>query len=126
MALLALAEARSYIRSTGERWYEAELLRAEAELSKLRVISPRPRSACVGRLSCRESRRPGLWELRSAIALTQLWAKRDELKESIHLLSSICNLFTEGFQTADLQHANAALIGLKKGSHAQGAVPPRK
>jgi hypothetical protein len=49
------------------------------------------------------------WELRSAISLARLWQQRGKISEAHALLSEIYNWFTEGFDTRDLQEAQALL-----------------
>ncbi len=48
-------------------------------------------------------------ELRAATSLSRLWQQQDKQREARQLLADICNWFTEGFDTADLQEARALL-----------------
>lgn len=49
------------------------------------------------------------WELRAALSLARLWRQRGKHAEARALLAPIYGWFTEGFDTADLQEAQALL-----------------
>jgi class 3 adenylate cyclase/predicted ATPase len=49
------------------------------------------------------------WELRAAMSLSRLWQHQSRCKEAYDLLAPIYGWFTEGFDTADLQEAQALL-----------------
>jgi predicted ATPase len=49
------------------------------------------------------------WELRAALSLSQLWQQQGKRAEAYDLLAPIYGWFTEGFDTADLQEAQALL-----------------
>lgn len=49
------------------------------------------------------------WELRSATTLARLLADRGEAEAALELLAPVCNWFSEGFGTKDLQDAKALL-----------------
>jgi predicted ATPase len=48
-------------------------------------------------------------ELRAVMSLGRLWQHQDKKDEARQMLAEICNWFTEGFDTADLQGAQALL-----------------
>jgi predicted ATPase len=109
--LTVLAEALAIVHKTGERFYEAELYRLKGEfLLALSVENQAEAEACCHKaidLAQRQSAKS--LELRAAMSLSRLWqcqGKRDEARE---LLAPIYGWFTEGFDTADLQEANALL-----------------
>jgi predicted ATPase/DNA-binding winged helix-turn-helix (wHTH) protein len=52
------------------------------------------------------------WELRAAINLAELWRGQQRVAEARELLGSVYARFTEGFATADLQHARTLLACL--------------
>jgi predicted ATPase len=54
------------------------------------------------------------WELRTAIDLARLWAKRGRPKDVRQLLQPILEQFTEGKDTADLQTAARLLAELSQ------------
>jgi predicted ATPase len=49
------------------------------------------------------------WELRATTSLTRLWQQQGKHAEARALLASIYGWFTQGFDTADLQDAQALL-----------------
>jgi predicted ATPase len=49
------------------------------------------------------------WELRAAMSLARLWQQQGKRSEARELLAPIYGWFTEGFDTADLQEAQALL-----------------
>jgi predicted ATPase len=49
------------------------------------------------------------WELRAAISLSRLWQQQGKRDEARGLLAPIYSWYTEGFDTADLQEAQALL-----------------
>jgi len=49
------------------------------------------------------------WELRTATSLARLWQQQGKTTEAHQMLSEIYNWFTEGFDTKDLQEAQALL-----------------
>jgi predicted ATPase len=52
------------------------------------------------------------WELRSAIALSRLWADHGRGDDARALLAGVYERFTEGFGTADLSEAERQLRAL--------------
>jgi predicted ATPase len=54
-------------------------------------------------------------ELRAVMSLSRLWQRQDKQKEAHNLLSEIYGWFTEGFDTKDLQEAQALLAELAEG-----------
>jgi hypothetical protein len=55
------------------------------------------------------------WELRASINLARLWHQQDKASEARELLGGIFGLFTEGFDTPDLQEALTLLEELQAG-----------
>jgi predicted ATPase len=51
-------------------------------------------------------------ELRAVVSLSRLWQKQGKGRKARKLLTEICDWFTEGFATADLQEAKALLGAL--------------
>ena len=54
-----------------------------------------------------------LWELRTSIALAQLWQTQGKRQDAHDLLAPVYDWFTEGYETADLRDAKALLDALK-------------
>jgi predicted ATPase len=106
-----LADAFEWIRRTGERYYEAELLRHRGELLLARP-TPDPSAAdrcLLEALKTARRQRAKSWELRAAVSLARLWHEQDRQADARDLLARVYGWFTEGFDTADLKHAKALL-----------------
>jgi len=122
-----LAEARGLVDTTGERFYEAEITRLTGEL----LLQTGRQGMASGRGTPRVARRPSRvaeaercfhqaltvarrqqaksLELRAAMSLSRLWQQQRKRAEAYELLAAIYSWFTEGFDTADLQEAQALL-----------------
>jgi predicted ATPase len=110
----ALAEAHTLMEQHEERWWEAEVCRlwgvlllrqpgtsqAEAETWLQRALDVTRRQQAKS------------LELRAAMSLARLWQRQGKRIEGYELLAPVYNWFTEGFDTADLQEANALLAAL--------------
>jgi hypothetical protein len=59
------------------------------------------------------------WQLRSAMALARIHARRGENAQALRLLTPIYSRFTEGFETRDLRAARQLLRGIEQ---MQGAI----
>ena len=107
---LALAEeALDLVEKTGERAWEAEVLRRKGELLQL-SSKPSEAETCF-RQAIEVARRQEAksWELRATLSLSRLLQKEGRSEEARGLLSEIYGWFTEGFDTPDLQEARALL-----------------
>jgi predicted ATPase len=135
--LCVLAEALAIVRTTGERWGEADLYRLKGELlllqatargglDKAPIDSSLVAEAEVGATGCLPLRAEAeicfqqaltiarhqqakSWELRAAMSLARLWQQQGQRAEAHALLAPLYGWFTEGFDTADLLEAKALL-----------------
>jgi predicted ATPase len=109
--LHALAEALAVMDTTGGRFYAAELHRLKgALLLQLAVPDAAQAEACFHHaLDVARQQQAKSWELRAATSLAHLWQSQGKRAEAHALLAPIYGWFTEGFDTADLQEANALL-----------------
>jgi DNA-binding winged helix-turn-helix (wHTH) protein/predicted ATPase len=111
-----LAEARTIVEATGERFLEPELYRLKGEMT-LRLADARSsidfedqalesfhRAIMIARDQGTKS-----LELRATISLACLLRDSDRRPEAYSVLSAIYNWFTEGFETRDLVAAKALL-----------------
>jgi class 3 adenylate cyclase/predicted ATPase len=132
--LAVLAEAFTRIEQTEERLYEPELYRLKGELTlqkgardwKLRAGSASPQASGlkpqVSRaveqeaegyfhkaidIACQQQAKS--LELRATMSLARLWQQQSKQKEAHEMLAEIYGWFTEGFDTKDLQEAQALL-----------------
>jgi predicted ATPase len=94
-----------------ERHYEAELHRLKGELLFARAAEHDAQAeACFqqARAVARCQQAKSL-ELRPAMSLARLWQRQGKRAEARALLAPIYGWFTQGFDTADLQEAQALL-----------------
>jgi adenylate cyclase len=124
-----LAEPLAGAHKNGEYWREAELHRLKGELllqssvrgPKSEVLPPNfglqsldPEAELCFHQAIDVARRQEAksLELRAAMSLSRLWQHQGKRAEARQLLSEIYGWFTEGFDTADLQEAQALLAAL--------------
>jgi predicted ATPase len=95
-------------------WYEAEVHRIKGELLLLQPVPDAPQAeACFQQaLAVARRQQAKSWELRAAMSLARLWQQQGKRAEAYELLALIYGWFTEGFDTADLQEAQALLEAL--------------
>jgi len=114
--LRVIGEALERARTTGERVWEAELIRLEGEL-RLAASPDDVAEAldCFRRaIEIARSQAARSWELRAALSLARLLVaegQRDEAKRTL----VVYDWFTEGLDTADLREAKALLEDLARG-----------
>lgn len=110
-ALRSVGEAKAAMKTTKERWWEAEVHRVAGEIV---MMSPEPelmkaeahfeRALAVAR----EQRATSL-ELRAAMSMASLWRDQRKRHEACDLLAPVYDCFTEGFDTLDLKQGKALL-----------------
>jgi predicted ATPase len=112
--LQALAEAHTLVEQHEERWWEAEVHRLRGVLL-LRQPGTPPAEAeawLQQALDVAHRQEAKSLELRAAMSLSRLWQQQGKRQEAHDLLAPVYNWFTEGFDTADLQEAQALLDAL--------------
>jgi predicted ATPase len=138
--LSALDEALTQAHKRGSRWYAAELHRLKGELQlrqeagrgvsggpapELPMINgsegegigqsrrPTEAEACFRHaLDIARRQQAKSLELRAAMSLSRLWQQQGRSTDAYQLLAPIYGWFSEGFDTADLQEAEALLDAL--------------
>jgi TOMM system kinase/cyclase fusion protein len=112
--LQTLAEALALVDQTQERFYEAELYRLQGELLLARSAEYHAETETCFRQALDVARRQQAksLELRAATSLSRLWQQQGKRAEAHALLAPVYGWFTEGFDTADLQEAEALLEAL--------------
>ena len=113
--LTVLSKALSLVEKTGEFWYEAELHRLKGELllaqSADNVIEA---ETCFHQaLTIARHQQAKSWELRAATSLACLWQSQDKRQAAHDLLAPVYGWFTEDFDTADVQEAQALVEELQ-------------
>ena len=109
--LALVAEARAWVDIHAERFWEAELHRLQGRLL-LQDAPPDAHQAetCFQQaLALARRQQAKSLELRAAMSLSRLWQQQGKQVEARELLGPIYGWFTEGFDTADLQEAQALL-----------------
>jgi predicted ATPase/DNA-binding winged helix-turn-helix (wHTH) protein len=113
LAIVETAIKRS--EAQGGSWMIAELLRVNGEL----VLMPGGSGASMAETHFWQAldwagRQGALsWELRAAMSLARLQRDQGRAADALTLLKSVCDRFTEGFDTADLKAAKALLGALQ-------------
>jgi predicted ATPase len=111
--LATLTEALAAVDKTD--FYEAELYRLQGEVLVRQTVPNTPQAeACFQQaLAVARRQQAKAWELRAATSLARLWQQQGRPQEAHALLAPIYAWFTEGFDTADLQEAQALLEQLQ-------------
>jgi predicted ATPase len=96
----------------------AETYRLQGELLLQQAVPDAVRAeACFQHALCIAHRQQAKsWELRAAISLSRLWQQQDKREAARTVLAPIYGWFTEGFDTADLQEAQALLEKVESGA----------
>jgi len=107
-------EATTAIKATGERWYEAEVLRVAGETA---MMSPERDNARAEMFFARaldvaRQQQARSWELRAAMGMAKLWRDQGQQHKARDLVAPVYDWFTEGFDTLDLKDAKALLDDL--------------
>jgi adenylate cyclase len=112
----AVDEALVLVSKTGERWYEAELLRLRGEI--LLALSPDAQAEAQAvfdqALEIAREQKAKSWELKVATSLSRLWQGQGREDEANALLAPVYQWFTEGFDTKDLEAARTLLEALAR------------
>jgi class 3 adenylate cyclase/predicted ATPase len=129
--LTILAEAFDLVRKTGERSWEAELYRLKGQLtlqkfqvlcfkfqvedslaSSVQGLESEAEECFLKAIAIARKQQAKSLELRAVMSLSQLWQQQGKKEEARQMLAEIYGWFTEGFDTADLQEAQALLDSL--------------
>jgi class 3 adenylate cyclase/predicted ATPase len=111
--LRALQEALQWVERNDEHLYEAEVYRIKGELL-LKRGDMRDAEQCFQRaLQVARQQEAKSWELRAATSLSRLWVQQGNPGGARELLLPVYGWFTEGFDTADLQDAEALVDELR-------------
>jgi predicted ATPase/class 3 adenylate cyclase len=109
-ALALLETALEAASSTGERWYEPELLRLKAGMLLTQPEQQAAAEHCLkAAITLAQRQEAKFWELRAATALAGLWKQQGRRAEARDLLAPVFGWFTEGLGTGDVK-ASAALL----------------
>jgi class 3 adenylate cyclase/predicted ATPase len=107
--LEAVTEARSAIEASGVRGFEAHAHQVEGGLRQA-AGELEAAAVCFQRsMAVAHDQEARLSELRTAVALADLWHKQGRREEAYNLVAPLYGWFTEGLQLADLRAAAALL-----------------
>ena len=109
-----LAEALAAMDKTAECFWAAEIYRLKGEVLLRQAIpdAPQAESCLLYALDVAGHQQAKSLELRAAMSLARLWQCQGKRAAAYDLLAPIYGWFTEGFDTADLQEAQALLEAL--------------
>ena len=113
-ALAVLADAANLIGETGERYYEAEThrLRGILLLARDRAEKTEAIASLLAALDIARKQQAKSLELRAARDLATVWAEGGERQKAHDILHSICETFTEGFDTSAIASSRQLLESL--------------
>lgn len=111
--LAILDDALAAVHRSAERFYEAEIHRIRGELLLLQGADEAEAEACFQRaIKIARQQSARMWELRATVSLCRLWQRQGKRKKARKRLAQIYGWFSEGFDTPDLQEAQALLEAL--------------
>jgi predicted ATPase len=110
-ALRTIDELSSFIRRTGQHYYEAEMHRLRGELLLAQSTSNVALAEESFDIAIKVARKQHAksWELRATTSLARLLLKHRKRDKARAMLAEIYDWFTEGFDTADLKDARILL-----------------
>jgi predicted ATPase/class 3 adenylate cyclase len=120
--LRVLAEALALVEKTEEHFWEAEIYRLKGELllktegaglshgfTERMEGAESPEGCFLKAIEIARRQEGKSFELRATVSLARLWQQQGKKDQARHLLAEIYGWFTEGFDTIDLQQAQALL-----------------
>jgi predicted ATPase len=109
--LAVLQEGWEVMDRTGERSHHAEMSRLKGALllQQHGQVQAEAEACFQQAIAVAQQQRAKSWELRAATSLARLWQSQAKQAEARQLLGEIYGWFTEGFDTKDLQEAQALL-----------------
>jgi len=111
-----ISKGLATVEQTGERFFEAELLRLKARALVIEGgsgMSTHAQKLLEESLAVAQRQQARSLELRAAADLARLYRDRARCAEARDLLAPVYGWFTEGFDTADLKEAAALLSELR-------------
>ncbi|HUD87039.1 MAG TPA: adenylate/guanylate cyclase domain-containing protein [Xanthobacteraceae bacterium] len=109
-ALRLIDEAQDTIKASEERWIAPEIDRLAGDIALTAPEHAAKAQAYFERaFAVAREQQAKSWELRAAMSIAWLWRDQGRRQQARELLSSVCDGFTEGFDTDDLKQAKALL-----------------
>jgi predicted ATPase len=111
--LRLLDQTLAHVEAHGERFYEPELHRLRGALLHMQgADAEMVESHLLKALTLAQQQEAKSLELRAAVALARLYQQPGQRRQAHDLLAEVYGWFTEGFDTPDLQDAQALLAAL--------------
>jgi predicted ATPase len=107
--LATLSEALALVAESGERLWETEIYRLQAELLLLLGEESAAEDSLRQAIGVARRQEARSWELRAQSSLARLWQEQGKEQEAHQRLVEVYGWFTEGFDTPDLVEARALL-----------------
>jgi predicted ATPase len=107
-----LAEALEIVYDKEQHWYEAEVHRLRGELLMMQGDEAGAEASFQRAVEVARGQSAKSWELRATTSLCRLWQRQGKREEAYRRLADVYGWFTEGFDTPDLQEAEALLEAL--------------
>ncbi len=107
-----LIEAQDWAERSGERWYDAELMRRLGEVDRQEGDLGAAESRFKQALAIARRQHAKLWELHAATSLARLWQEQQRSAEARAVLAPVYGWFKEGLETSSLRRAKAVLDAL--------------
>jgi len=106
-----ICEAMTTLKTTKEKWLEAEAYRMAGEIARLAPEHDAAKAEAYFEraLAVARAQQAKSWELRAAMSMARLWRDQGKRDEARDLLAPVYGWFTEGFDTLDLKEAKALL-----------------
>jgi predicted ATPase len=104
-----LTQALDLVERSGERWYEAELMRRMGEVDRVNGNPLAAERRFTQAIAISRRQQAKLWELQATIGLSRLWRDHHRIVDARAILAPVYAWFTEGFDTAPLREAKALL-----------------
>ena len=107
----SIDEAINTVKTTKERWVEAEANRivGEIALKSPQADTARAETYFERALTVARQQQAKSWELRASMSLARLWRSQGKVQQARELLAPVYGWFTEGFDTRDLKEVKALL-----------------
>jgi DNA-binding SARP family transcriptional activator/tetratricopeptide (TPR) repeat protein len=109
--LACLTRAVETVQRNEEHWHEAEIYRLRGEWWWMQGDEGRAEASFERAIEVACQQNAKSLELRAVTSLCRLWQKRGKQEAARRRLVEIYGWFTEGFDTRDLQDAQALLVG---------------
>jgi len=106
-----IGEAITLVKTSKERWCEAEINRVAGEVAahEFKQNIAKAKSYFERALAVAREQQAKSWELRAAMSFARLWRDQGKVQQARELLAPVYGWFTEGFDTRDLKEAKALL-----------------